>query len=125
MGQGLTTEVAPKRVAAAARESKTLRLTYSKSLVANGALRPAVVFTWRAMAAILGGGLVLLRPFAVRAQGEAGPLRHVDVGDLAPSVDAARDAPPGIFQPGTQPLELSTPLRPPALCDNCHGQYAA
>ena len=58
------------------------------------------------------------------AMDEAAPWLDLALGAAVRVEDAAPDSPPGIFQPGTQPLELSIPLRPPALCDNCHGQYA-
>jgi hypothetical protein len=45
----------------------------------------------------------------------------------ANGADAAEDAhpdAPGIFQPGTQPNELTKQLRPARVCGDCHGQYA-
>ena len=76
-----------------------------------------------AIGAFICAGLALLSGVAVAAR-EVEPSLHFEIGRPAAVVDAAPDGPPGIFQPGTQPLELSVPLRAPALCDNCHGQYA-
>ena len=45
----------------------------------------------------------------------------------ATSDGSAKDVPhdvPGIFLPGTQPNELTEPLRTASQCGDCHGQYA-
>lgn len=67
----------------------------------------------------------------------AGPSRDAASGDGsgtdamgsdATSIDAAgKDVHPdvpGIFLPGTQPNELTQPIRGSGVCNDCHGQYA-
>ncbi|MET0592149.1 MAG: multiheme c-type cytochrome, partial [Polyangiaceae bacterium] len=52
----------------------------------------------------------------------------VDVDATSDGADATgkdvRTDAPGIFQPGTQPGELTQPIRASAICADCHGQYA-
>jgi hypothetical protein len=79
-------------------------------------VRTIAVFVWAQLA--------LLARSGVAAADDVAPSLRLDVGRPLSVVDAAPDGPPGIFQPGTQPLQLSIPLRTPGLCDNCHGQYA-
>ena len=56
-----------------------------------------------------------------------GDAEGQDVREDTPSdvtrADAKGDA-PGIFLPGTQPHELTVPLRAAAICADCHGGYA-
>jgi hypothetical protein len=47
-----------------------------------------------------------------------GGAAHADAGGEVPSDGGV------IFQPGTQPNTLKADLRPPSLCENCHGIYA-
>ena len=79
------------------------------------------------VAAAFGGVMLLV---GNQAHGARSPRAADDASaDDASTVDAAspdaRPDTPGIFQPGTQPNELTAPIRSATVCGDCHGFYAA
>jgi hypothetical protein len=68
-------------------------------------------------------GLVLALSPTVRAQSDAGSTALGGRADAGTPLDASIETTNPFELPGTQPMELTQPLREPVVCGGCHGYY--